>query len=63
MLNDEGHEALVDDGLHLALVPRRDVRQEPHGLLQTQVNLLPEVRIRWIRIFSVSIKERIGTTS
>jgi hypothetical protein len=34
VVDDEGDEPGVDHGLHLPLVARSDVGQEPHGLLK-----------------------------
>lgn len=36
VVDDHRHEAVLYDRLNLLLVPRRDVRQEPHRLLQQQ---------------------------
>ena len=40
VVDDHGDEASLDDGLHLLLVARSDVGQEPHSLLQHHTTLL-----------------------
>ena len=35
------HQSRINDGLHLQLVPRRDVRKEPDGFLK-HINRIPD---------------------